>query len=387
MKRIICLIISLCLILGSFSFAFAEAWTTTDVYYLRQDVAAVKNELLALGRAFYGSLGTMYNSVSEMMSWLSPQGNFGTGGTISGLTMYEILDYIAWNIDTDWNSEFAQLNTLPSVVSNLSTLITATSNITSQYAYHQPIPSNTIVMNGHYSLFDVDPQITTSSKRDGRYVVYRPTSTGGYSQQTFMWQQGSPIGNVALLLKEQMNANALAYTYRWNADLKHYNDNLTTWDSQGNTLTQVAFTPESAIQGLYRYLAFTQRDVARLAYAYASDEELEAREQAKANQEQIFDDFIDPSGDGSVSTTDLGDMAGISSGIKDNLDTGVSAGGIFDVFTGSHSDEWFSQATYNELMGIRSTRDVKSSGSDYSTPLLDQQMNDLLSLFGGDLVD
>lgn len=385
MKRIICLIISLCLILGSFSFAFAEAWTSNDVYYLRQDVAAVKNELLALGRAFYGSLGTMYNSVSEMMSWLSPQGNFGTGGTISGLTLYEILDYIAWNIDTDWNSEFAQLNTLPSVASYLSNLQNSLSNVN----YNNVIAGLNATWSKAYSHRNLFRNLYgyTSVLDSGQYRMPYFADGGVISSDGYYWNYGTPIGNVALMLQQSMFNDAMVYQYRWNADLKHYNDNLTTWDSQGNTLTQVAFTPESAIQGLYRYLAFTQRDVARLAYAYASDEELEAREQAKANQEQIFDDFIDPSGDGSVSTNDLGDMAGISSGIKDNLDTGVSAGGIFDVFTGNHSDEWFSQATYNELMGIRATRDIKSSGYDYSTPLLDQQMNDLLSLFGGDLVD
>lgn len=385
MKRIISLIISLCLILGSFSFAFAEAWTTTDVSYLRQDVAAVKNELLALGRAFYGSLGTMYNSVSEMMSWLSPQGNFGTGGTISGLTLYEILDYIAWNIDTDWNSEFAQLNTLPSVASYLNNindvLINKFYGVSANTGF-----SNSDAMKFAHRLF-LHKSTNDNNLWSGMYGIDYVQSNGVAGIDNIFWQYGSPLGNIALLLQYLNQSVSRSYQYRWAADLTHYNDNLTTWDSQGNTLTQVAFTPESAIQGLYRYLAFTQRDVARLAYAYASDEELEAREQAKANQEQIFDDFIDPSGDGSVSTTDLGDMAGISSGIKDNLETGVSAGGIFDVFTGNHSDEWFSQATYNELMGIRSNRDIKSSRSDYSTPLLDQQMNDLLSLFGGDLVD
>lgn len=372
------------MILGSFSFAFAEAWTTTDVYYLRQDVAAVKNELLALGRAFYGSLGTMYNSVSEMMSWMSPQGNFGTGGTISGLTMYEILDYIAWNIDTDWNSEFAQLNTLPSIASYLNELEIGLTNYYASAINQTTWNWRTWRTNAHQYLSST---AAGSVNVDSQYLVPIVTGLGSFTNFTSRWDYGSPIGNIALMLQKHMNNDVTKYQFLSNASLKHYGDNLTTWDSQGNTLTQVAFTPESAIQGLYRYLAFTQRDVARLAYAYASDEELEAREQAKANQEQIFDDFIDPSGDGSVSTTDLGDMAGISSGIKDNLDTGVSAGGIFDVFTGNHSDEWFSQATYNELMGIRSTRDVKSSGSDYSTPLLDQQMNDLLSLFGGDVVD
>lgn len=371
------------MILGSFSFAFAEAWTTTDVYYLRQDVAAVKNELLALGRAFYGSLGTMYNSVSEMMSWLSPQGNFGTGGTISGLTLYEILDYIAWNIDTDWNSEFAQLNSLPSIQSNTGSINQALTNFYYSYGSGQ-MSSSEAAHNAHASLFTYD---SNTGKYKLVYSVPYMNNSGTVNNISTSWAYGTPLGNFIWMFKQYMQGYVNQSSYRNIADLKHYNDNLTTWDSQGNTLTQVAFTPESAIQGLYRYLAFTQRDVARLAYAYASDEELEAREKAKANQEQIFDDFIDPSGDGSVSTNDLGDMAGISSGIKDNLDTGVSAGGIFDVFTGNHSDEWFSQATYNELMGIRVTRDIKSFGSDYSTPLLDQQMNDLLSLFGGDLVD
>lgn len=370
MKRIICLIISLCLILGSFSFAFAEAWTTTDVYYLRQDVSNMYDEILAIGRAFYGSLGVMYNSVSEMMSWLSPQGNFGTGGTISGLTLYEILDYIAWNIDTDWNSEFAQLNTLPSITSYLLSLNNGLTTIGSGNGN-----STNLRLNSHPGFLsnwqgDYNLAVFGNSSLDDRSVAYN-------------WAQGSPLGNIALVLKS-LNQNLYYSSF---AFLNDWNDTLSVWDSQQATLTQEVFIPKSGINALYKYLAYTQRDIARLTYAYASDEELEAREQAKANQEQIFDDFIDPSGNGAVSTTDLGDMAGISLGIKDNLDTGVSAGGIFDVFTGNHSNEWFSQATYNELMGIRATRDIKSSGSDYSTPLLDQQMNDLLSLFGGDVVD
>lgn len=346
MKRIISLIITLCLILSSFSFVFAEAWTNQQAAAVTNNVNVISNEILAIGRAFYGSLGVMYNSVSEMMSWMSPQGNFGTGGTISGLTMYEILDYIAWNIDTDWNSEFAQLNSLPSIQSN----------------------TYSVTPNG------LGSKLLTTPVWSGSGWSLGQTATDWYTGIQFA------LNNIISMIAYDDN-------YLWPVLSYGYNAQLSVWDSQGNTLNQNLFTPTSMINGLYNYLAYTQRDVARLAYAYASDEELEAREEAKANQTQIFDDFIDPNGQGSVSTTDLGDMAGISSGIKDNLDTGVSAGGIFDVFTGNHSDAWFSQATYNELMGIRASRDIKSSESDYSTPLLDQQMNDLLSLFGGDVSD
>lgn len=380
MKRIICLIISLCLILGSFSFVFAEAWTTTDVYYVRTNVADLLNATQNIYRVVNYALTYMVSDIN------SPNSSILNMYGMLQLIATEMADYVTgWQpmvtsiFQTESNTS-SIINTTSSIVSNtnlsnnkLEDLRQALTNYAYETGFTGLAPNN----NAHANFVN----------SNWMYSVAKVNGSGIVGNSSYNWVQGTPLGNIAYIL-ESFNRNFVnAYNYEWLASLTHYNDNLTTWDSQGNTLTQVAFTPESAIQGLYRYLAFTQRDVARLAYAYASDEELEAREQAKANQEQIFDDFIDPSGDGSVSTTDIGDMAGISSGIKDNLDTGVSAGGIFDVFTGNHSDEWFSQTTYNELMGIRSTRDIKSSGTDYSTPLLDQQMNDLLSLFGGDVVD
>lgn len=380
MKRIISITIALCLVFCSVLPVYAEAWTSNQA-------SSVTNNLQALLRVFTGSVGTMYNSVSELMSWLTPAGSFNTSHSITGVTLYEIVDYIAWTLsgvgptvyDT-FQSMGSMLAYMPSLDSKFTTnnnhldsLKMALSNMTSGYAYHQPIPSNTIVMNGHYSLFDVDPEITTSSRKDGRYGLYRPTGLGGFTTQNFMWQQGSPLGNIALILKEINNSFISAFSYRWSADLKHYNDNLTTWDSQGTTLTQVGFTPESAIQGLYRYLAFTQRDVARLAYVFANDEELEARELAQANQEQVLDDFIDPTGTGAVSTTDLGSMADASGSFKDNFNTGQSASGIWNVFDRDY--DWFSQTTANNLQPS-----LTRSAEEYSTPYLDEYYEELNSI-------
>lgn len=117
--------------------------------------------------------------------------------------------------------------------------------------------------------------------------------------------------------------------------------------------------------------------LARLAFVLASDEDIAAREAAASNQDSAVDYFIDSSGSGSVSTTDLGDMASISSGLKDGLSTGVSPSAAFGAFSNSSSAwDWFTNDTANALDTTNSRiRAFNSTGS--STPYLDDYYSSL----------
>lgn len=151
---------------------------------------------------------------------------------------------------------------------------------------------------------------------------------------------------------------------------------LSIWDSQGNTLSQSYWTPTSGFNGLYKYLAYTQRDVARLTHVYASDEEIAARDSARQNQTTVVNNFVDGNGVGSVSASDLGDMASVSGSLQSNFDTGASVSGVFAFFSNGSSTNWFSQATADAL----DTNQTRSNSSN--TPLLDAYYEEIYDLLG-----
>lgn len=169
---------------------------------------------------------------------------------------------------------------------------------------------------------------------------------------------------------------------------------LSIWDSQGNTLSQSYWTPTSGFNGLYKYLAFTQRDVARLTHVYASDEEIAARDAARQNQTTVVNNFVDGNGVGSVSASDLGDMASVSGNLQSNFDTGASVSGVFAFFSNGSSTNWFSQATADALDTSSGsyTPDPGEGAVDFSfnptrsnssdTPLLDAYYEEIYNLLG-----
>lgn len=364
MKRIISITIALCLVFCSVLPVYAEAWTSSQASQTTLNVQNIyqylRDFLLSYnsGQTSDWTFGDLYWEIRRIGSWIAPIGsNDGT---------YETLWSILMNIAIDTRS---YLPSIPNIASFVSSWMTSNNNYLNSldqaltnYYLGSTWNVSTARLNAHRNM--------TGGIDSGTYQVPRILGPGSIGSQTYTWREGSPIGNIAAMLQRDLQLNADMWSYRWTADLTHYNDNLTTWDSQGSTLTQVAFTPDSAIQGLYRYLAFTQRDVARLAYVFANDEELEARELAQANQEQVLDDFIDPAGTGAVSTTDLGSMADASGSFKDNFDTGQSASGIWNVFDRDY--DWFSQTTADNLQPS-----LTRSAEEYSTPYLDEYYKEL----------
>lgn len=418
MKKLICLITSLCIVFSSVFPVYAAtindyqdnfttpASVTYDQYHIKEDQlgnyqetradavsdAITHNLLNDLIRIFTGSGGTMYNSVSEFMSWLVPVGSFNTSHSITEVTLYEIVDYIAWTLSGTGPTVYDTLQSIASMLAympsldskmstnnnNLNSLMVA---LTNYYSRTQSGLTNAFsYANSHYNLFSTSVFGQRGDVTTSRYYLPSVDLGGGLVEADGgqYWTNGTPLGNIAYILMRTMLQNSKIYSYRWDADLTHYNDNLTTWDSQGSTLTQVPFTPDSAIQGLYRYLAFTQRDVARLTYVFANDEELAARELAQANQDQVLDDFIDPNGAGSASPNDFSAISDLSSGYQDNFGSNASVTGIFNIFN-SNNMGWFSQETRNQL----DTTSPSRSGSE--TPLLDQQILDIYKAIGVDI--
>lgn len=390
-ERLISYILIMAIMVCSTAPVFAEAWTSTQATQTNQAVRVIEDILSNFWETAAGSSAPVLYSWQDFMyefnrfsEFLVPRGSW-QGQT----SLWDIINNSLPGIYSYINGYFGNFNTqLTNQTNYLSKLDIALDRQAGSYTENWPRLYAYQV--GHYRLFRDWDTSTSDSDIRGDYYFGQIKNNGTYDYQNrrYYWQDGTPLGNIALMLQQLNNNIGDSYSYRWIADLKHYNDNLTTWDSQGDTLQQVAFTPESAIQGLYRYLAFTQRDVARLTYVLASDEEITAREKARDNQNAVLDNFIDDTGDGSISTNDFGSVADASKDIKNNLNTGVSANGIFDVFTGDHTSAWFSQTTAHELDRTQANRSLlKANGlgvSEYDTPLLDEKMVELLSIFGGD---
>lgn len=157
------------------------------------------------------------------------------------------------------------------------------------------------------------------------------------------------------------------------------NRSLLSWTD----LTTSTFTPTSATNGIYTYLAGIQNPLARLAYVHASDEEIAARQKAEANQTAVVNNFIDPNGSGSLPTSSIGSVSDMSDSFKDNFSTDASPTGLFDIFNSDHGS-WFSQETADQLDTTNiNNRSLKAAPSDdFDTPLLDQQIEEIYNALG-----
>lgn len=167
-----------------------------------------------------------------------------------------------------------------------------------------------------------------------------------------------------------------SYIYTWLAS--GYNAQQTYTDPF--TLNSSTFTPTSISNGVYTWLSKIQNPVARLSYVLASDERIEAQEAAAANEQAVVDNFIDSSGAGSASPSDIGSVSDLSSGFSSNISTDADPGDIFDIFD-SNNFSWFSQEVADSLDTTNSNNRSKS-GFEYNTPLLDQRIDDIYDALG-----
>lgn len=90
-----------------------------------------------------------------------------------------------------------------------------------------------------------------------------------------------------------------------------------------------------------------QNPLQRLAFVFASDQDLSIRDDVSDNVDSAQDNFFKPGSGGSVSPDDIKDAAGFTQGAGGLLDTGASAGDVF-TFVNQDYDFW-SKATADDL--------------------------------------
>lgn len=365
MKRSISILLCLVLIFSSFSFVFADEWGSSQITSVVNNVSSINTTLSNIYTRVNTITNYLYDSnhsiaywTSAIASWMQPiytaltsglQVNLGLDAIISGLNRVE-------NVAGGGTTYYPYL--LYNSKSNANWL----SDIYS--IFNQNISSAAVPID---AMFASNHTMNLNAISSLGNVNTVPIAIGNRSFTQFL----------AYMLVTLNNNMAADYQQTWRSAYTGYyaNQSLVSFADPDSTVT---FTPSSATDGIYKYLNAINTPLARLGYVLASDSRIEAQEAAAANEQAVVENFIDSSGDGAVTTSSFSDVSGLSSGVTSNFSTDASPAQIWDIFNSDHGS-WFSQETANQLDTTTRTR-----GSEFETPLLDQQMEEIYKSLGGE---
>lgn len=368
MKRIICLITALCIVLGSFSFCFASAtsWDTTD----QANLSAIKNALTTGTSSVYGMISRIAgylvfnnkgsaNWLSDIYNTLNSNGGSGTSHSVA----WWLADIDGWLERITAAVEGTASGGLTDILNRILGSLTYTDAGGLIKSFIADIDQlSAVYLPGLYNIIG----------QDFSYQVAKLTANNTISYENWTAPDQAKMEADLLRLNAQNTAiglyNLTLRTSYGDAQRDYYD-----WSD----LSVETYTPRSWADSQLILLSNIQKPLARLSYVLASDERIEAQEAAAANEEAVVDNFIDSSGAGSASPSDIGSISDLSSGYQSNFGSDASVSGIFNIFN-SNNMGWFSQETANQLDTTANNR----RGSSFETPLLDQQINDIYDQIG-----
>lgn len=416
MKRSISILLCITLILSSSCFAFADFGTTdsnnlssikTYVQYLynnaasAQQVSNIVSYLSSIVTHTFNTANRMSTVVTNtqntanklidindnlliLMSWLDPDNN---GGSMQQI-LQNIYQELIYQVDQ---------STVGHYIADISSALTSTNTTLSNwntnfvYTLNQWANAN---RNLRTVTWDSDFNYTlgfTQGNVWGHIVGGFNTVISNLAQSVRLSHALSGVMRSGTLFSGY-NSSEISYDFASTDDLLYKSFRIIT-QSLGRltsyyyttqqptnwlTLQSGSFTPTSVTNGLYGWLSNIQTPVARLAYVYANDDEIAAREAAAANQEAVVDNFIDSSGGGSASPSDISSVSDLSAGFKDNITTDADPSDLWTIFDSSHYS-WFSQETADQL---DTTSNNRKSKSEFDTPLLDENINEIYNILG-----
>lgn len=128
-----------------------------------------------------------------------------------------------------------------------------------------------------------------------------------------------------------------------------------------------------------------QNPLQRLAFVFASDQDLSIRDDVSDNVDSAQDNFFKPGSGGSVSPDNIGDAAGLSSGFKDSLSSPVSVGDFFTQFNSGSNYSYFSEQSRVDLDTVSSPVAISDIDSFVDDVLaLDSDGDGYVSLYDPD---
>lgn len=341
MKRSISILLCLVLIFSSFSFAFADEWGSSQITSVVNNVSSINT-----------TLSNIYTRVNTITNYLTDS-NHSVAYWTSAIASWMQPIYSA-------------------LTSNLSANL-GLDVIEGLLGYPTTVPGGGTTW--HPYLSEINSILTQTT-----YTLF-PLTVGQNNNITFGTTSTTTNAVTAIINRLYYLEWGMAH---WNntqnvhfANLKDGYNSTQSLVSFADPDSTVTFTPLSATDGIYKYLNAINTPLARLGYVLASDSRIEAQEAASANEQAVVDNFIESDGDGAVPTSSFSDVSGLSSGVTSNLSTDASPAQIWDIFNSDHGS-WFSQETANQLDTTTRTR-----GSEFETPLLDQQMEEIYKSLGG----
>lgn len=143
------------------------------------------------------------------------------------------------------------------------------------------------------------------------------------------------------------------------------------WVDPSNPLAPVRNYEATSLFDLFWQIGLLQNSLAKLEYVYASQEDMEFKEQEKPNMDAVKDNFFGD-GEGAVNPGQIKDVAGISSGIKDSFAGVGSPGDAFTAINDSQSFWFFSQ----EVADALDTVNAPALASEEEDDFMDQFVQD-----------
>lgn len=402
-KRLLSYILILVMVFGATAPCYAEAWTAQQANQVTNDVLSIKTMFTNFFTTYNvngGNVRFTFNDlasdVHQILHFVSPSFSSDTG-----LTLWDYLFLIGSEVNSlwsQWTSNFAQLNSLPSIVTNTSNTVNRLNDLKLALTNNNPRLNTSsywtewsqLRQEGHEQLFN---GTNFASKKLAQYYLSTiGNGTVNTAGRNIEWFSGTPIANLAVISKQILDNNASIYAYRWAADLTGYNATLGIWDSQQDSLTQETWVPQSAINGLYKYLAYLQRDVARLTFVLSSPEEQAAMENAnESGVSAMYGDLYDDS-NGGVTLSDMSDTFNTGKVAKQTFNSGVSfsTNGLFS-FTDDEGWGFWSQAVMNDMDNVPQTRDTRMLKSNNQEPEYDMsayedRLSELLKIYNQEVV-
>lgn len=333
-----------------------------DLYNRADLILSADNSINSKLTTTNGSLNTINSSIGSLLSktWGSLSSNITVwrmdtdwSGNFSSQSVSTLADAIALDsINNMYSAYWAKLNNdaLWSVQGQVAALNSTTSSASSIAHTDSTNLGNKVVDSTRPTGNSAYYHTQTLQYESVAYPSYLITTTNGYRVAT-----GGDMGTVTslgdyldLLSRDLIVQGNMLFNFSRTYTQDRYN--LSSHSSSSSTIRSLA---DSLTYGFSDLSNFT----GRLASVFASDDDIQAREDADPQIQQAQQDFVSPDGAASVKLGDMGSAKDVSAQMQQSLNTGVSPSTAFSFFgTGGGLFALFTQDIKDDMDAVPQTR-------------------------------
>lgn len=259
-----------------------------------------------------------------------------SNGTISN-QLYNIRTLLTTisNSSSSWNSSLVSslINKVSSIDFNLSE---SYNSLVNSESWLSEIYNNSVTIDSDTSAL----RINSDDLKTGWFVypqLQRPTPKAGYQNSWYFGVLQSLYNFRSEFAISQMNKSRV----------EGFKD---------SDFSHLTFS-----EGLYSMIY-------RMQHVLANDADLQMRKDTEENLNAFKDNFVDSSSDNSIKVSDINSVSSLSSGLKQNFDTGVNPLSLFDFLSDESPFSWFTEECKNSMVSVPSpysSHRVLASSSPY----------------------